>query len=89
MKHVLKSWPRFFSEIITGRRTHELRNDDRQFSIGDSLHLEEFDPQSQRYTGRSVDAVVTSLTSEGCPCAESDNALASGFVIMSIKLVKD
>lgn len=42
--HELKCWPDFFEPILEGRKTFELRRDDRGFREGDLLLLREFDP---------------------------------------------
>jgi hypothetical protein len=89
MNHELKSWPRFFSRVVAGEKVHELRRNDRAYSVGDILTLREFDPEMQRYSGRRARVMVTYLTSEECTCAESEHALAPGFVIMSIRLLDE
>jgi len=52
--HHLKSWPQYFRPITEGRRTHELRRNDRGFKVGDFIVLEEFDPLKQEYTGETL-----------------------------------
>lgn len=72
--------------IVSGYKTHELRrSDDRHFEVGDILRLQEFDPKTNRYTGREVKAEVTYITSGEHPCALSESALQPGFCILSIK----
>lgn len=87
--HTLKSWPQFFDPIIAGVRTHELRRNDRRFVVGDLLDLREFDPDALTYSGRSVQATITSITSTVEPCAVSDEALNPDFCILSVRLVVD
>ena len=82
--HVLKSWPRFFSQLVAGDRTHELRRNDRDFRIGDLLELHEFEPTTRRYTGRVCTLVVRSITSVAEPCAVSSEALDPDFCILSV-----
>lgn len=84
MQHELKSWPAFFGPIVAGVRTHELRRNDRGFSVGDSLLLREFDPDRGEYTGAEHLVHVTSLTSAGAPCAVSAEGLHPDFCILSI-----
>ncbi|XVS67860.1 DUF3850 domain-containing protein [Actinosynnema sp. CA-299493] len=85
--HELKSWPQFFRSIIDGRRTHELRCNDREYSIGDVLFLCEYEPSSASYTGATCKVVVTSITSDSVPCAVSTSGLTKGYCIMSIRVV--
>jgi hypothetical protein len=83
--HAVKSWPRFFEQICSGTRTHELRRNDRDYQIGDRIELNEYDPAIGAYTGRTCTVVVTSITSASSPCAASEEALRSDFCIMSVK----
>ena len=68
--HELKTWPRYFREIINGKKTFEIRKDDRGFEVGDILELQEFSPASG-YTGRAIRKQVTyiakDLTTFGLP----------------------
>lgn len=60
--HELKTWPEFFEPIYRGDKRHEVRNNDREFKRGDVLHLREFYPESQAYTGREMLVVVSHIT---------------------------
>lgn len=44
MTHDLKSWPGSFQAVASGHRKHEIRKADRNFSVGDSLILREWNP---------------------------------------------
>lgn len=57
--HHLKTWPPFFHEVCMGRKMFEVRKDDRDFQVGDTLVLEEWEPANQEYTGRITSAEVT------------------------------
>jgi hypothetical protein len=83
--HDVKSWPKFFEPIIAGTRTHELRQNDRDYAIGDILRLSEFDPETDTYTGRIHYVEVTSITSDEVPCAVSGGGLSTGYAILSIR----
>jgi Domain of unknown function (DUF3850) len=85
--HHLKSWPDFFQPIKLGRRTHELRRNDRHFIVGDVLVLHEFDPKANCYTGEQCQVEITSMTSFAQPCAVSGEALNPDFCILSIHLM--
>lgn len=56
--HQLKTWPEYFQASWDGLKPWELRKDDRTFRVGDELHLREFDPKTQRYTGRNIHAKI-------------------------------
>jgi hypothetical protein len=52
--HHLKTWPEYFQPVIDKRKRFEIRRDDRDFGVGDSLTLEEWDPRTKSYTGREA-----------------------------------
>ena len=52
MIHELKILPIYFEPVEAGLKLAELRNNDRNFSVGDKLILKEF--QDGEYTGRIV-----------------------------------
>lgn len=83
--HELKCWPQLFEAIKEDRKRHDLRRaDDREFRVGDLLKLREFDPQSERYTGREQTVRITYITSTEHPCALSESAIDPNFCILSI-----
>lgn len=46
--HMLKVWPQFIPALSDGSKTFEARKDDRNFAVGDLLHLYEWLPDAQR-----------------------------------------
>jgi hypothetical protein len=66
MRHELKTWTVPFQAVIEGRKTYEIRRtDDRQFDVDDELYLREWDPQTERYSGRYALVVVRHVTIGG------------------------
>lgn len=62
--HRLKTWPEYFSAVLSGAKRFELRPNDRDFAVGDVLVLQEFAPDATHgnggtFTGRSADYRVT------------------------------
>jgi hypothetical protein len=57
--HQLKSWPEFFEPVLAGVKTFELRAADRDYKVGDILHLKEWSNQTQQFTGRELKRRVT------------------------------
>ena len=49
-----KTWPKFFEEILDGKKKFELRLADFDIKKGDTLILEEYDPSTKKYTGRTI-----------------------------------
>jgi hypothetical protein len=58
MTHELKTWPEYFQPVLDGRKTFEIRRDDRPFAVGDELWLREYEP-SKGHTGRSCSRRIT------------------------------
>jgi len=58
-RHNLKTWPEFYQAILEGRKKFELRKDDRGFNVGDILVLREFNPETEKYSGREMEVTVT------------------------------
>lgn len=74
--HDLKIYPEFFSAVCTGIKRAELRKNDRDYRVGDVLHLCEFSKTTGR-TGEYIDVIVTHI-------ADVSDWL-SGYVLLSIK----
>jgi ASC-1-like (ASCH) protein len=54
-----KIWPQYFDAVASGKKKYELRLNDFEVSEGDTLVLEEWDPETKNYTGRTIDRKVT------------------------------
>lgn len=54
-----KIWPQFFDDVVSGKKKYELRLADFKVQEGDTLILEEWNPETEKYTGRSVEKKVT------------------------------
>ncbi len=54
-----KLWPEYFDAVVSGKKKYELRLNDFEVEEGDVLFLEEWDPKTQQYTGRTVEKKVT------------------------------
>lgn len=77
--HELKILPEYFTAILEGFKTFEIRQNDRDYRVGDILHLKEYDAsRTLTYTGRDLYAAVTYILSDYAYVKE-------GYVVMSIK----
>lgn len=79
-RHNLKCWPKYFMAVIGGHKLHEIRKNDRDFRAGDEILLQEWDPETQQYTGNDCLVRVSYLTAPG------EWGLPDDIVIMSVKL---
>ncbi len=53
-----KIWPEYFEAVASGKKTFELRLNDFDVSEGDTLVLEEWNPETKTYTGRTIERKV-------------------------------
>jgi len=49
-----KTWPEYFELVLKGKKKFEIRLADFNIQEGDILELEEYDPKTKAYTGRSI-----------------------------------
>ena len=57
-----KCWPEYFEQIVSRRKKFEIRLADFDVKEGDILVLEEYNPQTKQYTGRSIKKKVKFAT---------------------------
>ena len=57
-----KTWPKYFQEILDGKKKFEIRLADFDVNEGDVLILGEYDPDKKEYTGRVLKKKVTFVT---------------------------
>lgn len=62
---------------ICGDKTFEVRKNDRNFKVGDTLILREYYNESREYTGRSVTVKVTHILSGGQFGIDGDRVIMS------------
>ena len=78
MEHELKILPQYFEAVWSGRKTFEVRFDDRGYKVGDVLVLKEWDKGV--FTGRETKVMVTYLYR-----GDGTNGVSENTVVMSIK----
>lgn len=76
--HDLKIYPEFFSSVCTGVKRAELRKNDRDYRVGDTLHLMETPRGSCHQTGEFINVKITHIADVG--------EWMPGFVMLSIEL---
>ena len=78
-RHELKTWPQYFEAVRSGAKKFDIRKADRDFRVGDYLDLSEWDPISEKHTGRVIVARIQYIL------AGPGFGLKEGFVCMSIE----
>jgi len=83
--HNLKTLPSFYAAIIDGSKTFEVRDNDRDFAVGDKLVLRETEPGEHGggiLTGRETTCLVTYVLPGG------RFGIAPHVVVMGIKVLE-
>ena len=75
--HILKTWPDYFSDVSYEIKKVEIRKNDRDFKVGDTLILLEYDPETEIYSGRGCKVLVSHIVSE-------EPFVTIGYVAMSL-----
>ena len=73
--HDIKVWPEFFPGLLDRSKSFEVRNNDRDYKVGDVLMIREWDPSSETYTGRRVLRRVTYVLDPFRPLAWENKAI--------------
>lgn len=76
--HYLKIYPKYFNAVLSGKKTFELRKNDRGFQVGDDILLREWD--NINYSGRYILTEITYILDD------SFIGLEKGYVILGIKV---
>ncbi len=61
MEHKLKTVNPYFADLWRGLKTFEVRKNDRNFRLGDTLILQEYNPADNSYSGREVHTSILYL----------------------------
>lgn len=77
--HELKTWRQYFQLIWERKKLFEIRNNDRNFAVGDVLDLREYDHINEKYTGRGIMGVKIT-------CIVFDCGLKDGYVCLGLDL---
>lgn len=95
--HTLKTWPTFFQAVWDGRKTYEVRLDDRGYQAGDTVMLAEWDRKvpcscigsdhvddCAKFTGREVTARIGFVTASTPPRGSQRGFVGNGYVVFSL-----
>ena len=79
MNHNLKTHPNPFQAVKSGLKKAEFRLNDRGFELGDTLTLQEWEPETKSYTGDEISVIITHIqTGYGIP---------EGYCMISIEIL--
>lgn len=91
MTHSLKILPKYYDDVLNGRKKFEIRKNDRNFKVGDKLLLQEWD--KDEYTGREMLKEVDYIFPSNGTCELSEDycityGLSEGYCILGLTTEK-
>lgn len=78
MIHELKCWPGYFLPLCERVKSFEIRKNDRDFKVGDTLILRQWNPETGYYEWGMIEREVTYVT-------DFPTGLRDGYVCMGLK----
>ena len=78
MVHELKILPKWFEDVARQKKTFEIRKNDRDYNVGDTLILKEW--YGGKYTGREIRRTVSYIY-----YGDGNYGLSDGYVVMAIR----
>lgn len=82
IEHELKCHPKYFQRLATGQKNFEIRENDRNYQVGDRLIIKEYDPQIGWPDHGAYDVLVFDVT------YIETYALVQGFVALGLRQVE-
>lgn len=81
-----KTWPDFFRQVLSGEKKFDIRLADFECKPGDTLLFEEWDPNTEQYTGRTLEKKVTCvIKTEDLKFWPKEDMKKHGFQVMSLE----
>ncbi|MBI1863989.1 DUF3850 domain-containing protein [Candidatus Woesebacteria bacterium] len=81
-----KTWPTMFEKILSGTKNFDMRIADFECEPGDTLILKEYDPGTQKYTGREISKKITFvLKTKDQKFWKKEDIEKYGFLVMGLK----
>lgn len=82
-----KLWKQYFDLMNSGKKKYEFRLNEFDVKEGDTLILEEWDPETKSYTGRTIEnkvAYVSNFTLDDLPWTRKEIE-EKGFKLLSLE----
>jgi len=80
--HSLKTWPEYFQKVKSGEKNFEVRIDDRNYKVRDTLVLREWCPDKGVFTGKYLTREISYILPGG------SFGIDENTVILSLKPIK-
>ena len=77
--HKLKTIQPYFDRCWDGFKTFEVRNNDRNFQKGDTIYLQEYNAETNTYSGKEIRATILYILTDY-------PAIEKGYVVFSFNI---
>lgn len=74
--HEVKITRRYYKDVSSGKKTFEIRKDDRHYETGDLLALQKYDYNKDKYTGNIIVCEITYI--------HCGYGMQEGYVVLGI-----
>jgi len=82
--HTVKVWPIYFERLESGKKTCEVRKNDRDYQAGDMLNLVWYDPATKKLDeSKRLQFVITHVLSGGNYGIDDD------YCVLSLRKLSD
>lgn len=81
MTHEIKCWPEFMHDLATGRKSFEVRKNDRDYLVGDMLLIREFNPEKKVYGLKKINAEIIYILKGG------QFGIEKGYIVMGLQII--
>lgn len=81
--HELKTHPQYFRKTLIGCKPFEIRLNDRDFKIGDTVILKEWDEDCGEYTGRELSGRIRYILHDNFV------GISKGYIAFTLELFED
>lgn len=79
INHELKVWREFYCDLYIGVKNFEVRKNDKNFKVGDTLLLREFDKDADLHTGSFILRDITYILNGG------QFGIEEGYVVLGLE----
>lgn len=81
--HQIKCWPDYFTPTQNGDKPFEVREDDRNYRVGDLLIIREWNPETEEFTDRVAIRKITYKLQGG------QLGIKDSYCVLGIKTIEE
>jgi hypothetical protein len=86
-QHKLKCWTALLRDIWNGKRRFDIRKNDQNFEVGDTILLQEYFPDKDQYGNIEIECRISYILNDAYILSEF-NGLKEGYVIFGFEIIR-